>query len=197
MDDSTTAVRVFVDDAVLGRFPRVCARTGRPSDGWLSIDAVVGRSRSMSTTVFVLLILFGGPLGWVVALLCNPSQPTDRLQVELPWTVDTQDDVVALRRRRSLAWMAAAAGAVGAVGLVFAAAGRSGWTMTAQVLLVALLVAAAGAAALAQATEWQLGRRAVGVELDASRRWVTLTNVHPSFVGAVRAEPRNHAQHQG
>ena len=63
--DGSTAVRVFVDDAVQGRFPRVCARTGRPSDGWLSIDAVVGRSRSMSTTAIVLLILFGGPLGWM------------------------------------------------------------------------------------------------------------------------------------
>jgi len=196
MDDST-AVRVFVDDAVQGRFPPVCARTGRPSDGRLSIDAVVGRSRSMSTTAIVLLILFGGPLGWIVVLLFSPSQPTDRLQVEVPWSLDTQDEVVALRRRRRLAWLAALAAAVGAVGLIVAAPGRSGWTMTAQVVLVSLLLAAAGAAAVALAAEWQLGRRAVGVDLDASRRWVTLTNVHPGFVRAVRDQQQRQYQHQG
>lgn len=196
MDDST-AVRVFVDDAVQGRFPPVCARTGRPSDGRLSIDAVVGRSRSMSTTAIVLLVVFGGPLGWIVVLLFSPGQPTDRLQVEVPWSLDTQDEVVALRRRRRLAWLAALAAAVGAIGLIVAAPGSAGWTMTAQVVLVSLLLAAAGASAVALATEWQLGRKTVGVDLDASRRWVTLTNVHPGFVRAVRDQQQRQYQHQG
>ena len=195
MDDST-AVRVFVDDAVQGRFPRVCARTGRPSDGWLSIDAVVGRSRSMSTTAIVLLILFGGPLGWIVVLLFSPGQPTDRLQVELPWTVDTQAEVVALRQRRRLAWMASVAAAAGAVVLVITTAGGAGWTMSGRVVLVTLVVGAIGAAAVALATEWQIGRRTVGVDLDASRRWVTLTNVHPNFARATRAEQQRRPQHQ-
>ena len=194
--DGSTAVRVFVDDAVQGRFPRVCARTGRPSDGWLSIDAVVGRSRSMSTTAIVLLILFGGPLGWIVVLLFSPGQPTDRLQVELPWTVDTQAEVVALRQRRRLAWMASVAAAAGAVVLVITTAGGAGWTMSGRVVLVTLVVGAIGAAAVALATEWQIGRRTVGVDLDASRRWVTLTNVHPNFARATRAEQQRRPQHQ-
>lgn len=194
--DGSTAVRVFVDDAVQGRFPRVCARTGRPSDGWLSIDAVVGRSRSMSTTAIVLLILFGGPLGWIVVLLFSPGQPTDRLRVELPWTVDTQAEVVALRQRRRLAWIASLAGAAGAVLLVVTTAGGAGWTMSGRVVLVTALVGAIGAAAVALATEWQIGRRTVGVDLDASRRWVTLTNVHPSFARAVRAGQQRRPQPQ-
>ena len=194
--DGSTAVRVFVDDAVQGRFPRVCARTGRPSDGWLSIDAVVGRSRSMSTTAIVLLILFGGPLGWIVVLLFSPGQPTDRLRVELPWTVDTQAEVVALRQRRRLAWIASLAGAAGAVLLVVTTAGGAGWTMSGRVVLVTVLVGAIGAAAVALATEWQIGRRTVGVDLDASRRWVTLTNVHPSFARAVRAGQQRRPQPQ-
>ena len=195
MDDST-AVRVFVDDAVQGRFPRVCARTGRPSDGWLSIDAVVGRSRSMSATAIVLLILFGGPLGWIVVLLFSPGQPTDRLRVELPWTVDTQAEVVALRQRRRLAWIASLAGAAGAVLLVVTTAGGAGWTMSSRVVLVTVVVGVIGAAAVALATEWQIGRRTVGVELDASRRWVTLTNVHPNFARAVGAGQQRRTEHQ-
>lgn len=195
MDDST-AVRVFVDDAVQGRLPSVCARTGRRSDGWLTMDAVVGRSRSMSTTAIVLLILFGGPLGWIVVLLFSPGQPTDRLQVELPWTVDTQAEVVALRQRRRLAWMASVAAVAGAVVLVITTAGGAGWTMSGRVVLVTLVVGAIGAAAVALATEWQIGRRTVGVDLDASRRWVTLTNVHPNFARATRAEQQRRPQHQ-
>lgn len=194
--DGSTAVRVFVDDAVQGRFPRVCARTGRPSDGWLSVDAVVGRSRSMSTTVIVLLILFGGPLGWIVVLLFSPSQPTDRLRVELPWTVDTQAEVVALRQRRRLAWIASAAGAAVAFALVLTTVGGAGWTMSGRVVLVTVVVGAIGAAAVALATEWQIGRRTVGVDLDASRRWVTLSNVHPNFARAVRAGQQRRAEHQ-
>lgn len=194
--DYSTAVRVFVDDAVQGRFPRVCARTGRPSDGWLSIDAVVGRSRSMSTTAIVLLILFGGPLGWIVVLLFSPGQPTDRLRVELPWTLDTQTEVVALRQRRRLAWIASVAGAAAAFALVLTTAGGAGWTMSSRAVLVTLVVGAIGAAAVALATEWQIGRRAVGVELDASRRWVTLTNVHPNFARAVRAGQQRRSQPQ-
>ncbi|HEX5945054.1 MAG TPA: hypothetical protein VFY82_02200 [Acidimicrobiales bacterium] len=194
--DGSTAVRVFVDDAVQGRFPRVCARTGLPSDGWLSVDAIVGRSRSMSTTVIVLLILFGGPLGWIVVLLFSPSQPTDRLRVELPWTVDTQAEVVALRQRRRLAWIASAAGAAVAFALVLTTVGGAGWTMSGRVVLVTVVVGAIGAAAVALATEWQIGRRTVGVDLDASRRWVTLSNVHPNFARAVRAGQQRRAEHQ-
>ena len=69
--------------------------------------------------------------------------------------------------------------------------------MSSRVVLVTLVVGAMGAAAVALATEWQIGRRTVGVDLDASRRWVTLTNVHPNFARAVRAEHHRRPQHQG
>lgn len=193
----TTTVRVFVDDAVQGRFPRVCARTGRPSNGWLSIDAVVGSSRSMSSIVIVLLILFGGPLGWIVVLLFSGGQPTDRLQVELPWTLDTQDEIEVLRRRRRLGWLATLAGVAGAVALVLTSAGGAGWTMAGRVVLVTILTSTVAAAAFALSTERQIGRRTVDVSLDASRRWATLANVHPAFARAVRAEQQSRREHQG
>jgi hypothetical protein len=34
----------------------------------------------------------------------------------------------------------------------------------------------------------RVGRQAVGISLDASRRWVTLTNVHSGFVAAVEQQ---------
>jgi hypothetical protein len=37
------AVTVFVDDAVIGRFPEVCAKTGEPSNGWMRVDARISR----------------------------------------------------------------------------------------------------------------------------------------------------------
>jgi hypothetical protein len=67
--------------------------------------------------------------------------------------------------------------------------------MTAQVVQATVLVVAVAAVAVALAAEWRLGRQAVRVELDASRRWVTLGNVHPAFARAVRVDQRHRAPH--
>jgi hypothetical protein len=37
----------------------------------------------------------------------------------------------------------------------------------------------------------ELGRNSIGVELDASRRWVTLTHVHPRFAAAMADHARD------
>ena len=37
-------------------------------------------------------------------------------------------------------------------------------------------------------------RETVGVSLDASRRWVTLSNAHPAFVAACEAHTASRAQ---
>jgi len=106
-------VRVFVDDAVHGRFPPVCAVTGNPSDGWMTIRATVGGS-GMSGFAWLLLLL--GPPGWgVLFLLSLFVAPGERLTVELPWTEVVHDEVEARRRRRTTAWGVAAAGGAGAV----------------------------------------------------------------------------------
>src|SRR4029450_2433849 len=57
-------VRVFVDDAVLGRLPDVCAKSGAPADGWLTVTETVGRSGGIATP-WLLLLLILGPLGWL------------------------------------------------------------------------------------------------------------------------------------
>lgn len=50
-----------------------------------------------------------------------------------------------------------------------------------------LPIATVAAIGVALVTDWRLGRETIGVELDASRRWTTLRNVHPAFRQAVRA----------
>lgn len=183
-----TAVTVFVDDAVLGRFPRVSARTGEPSDGRLTIHADVGRDGGgLSTLVFVVL-LFAGPLGWLAILFFGSGTSTDHLSVQVPWTIAAHDRLVALRRRRTVAAAAACAATAAVIGLVVVQAGSTGMTLATDTLLALAAAAALGAAGVAVANHWRVGREQVGVDLDASRRWVTLSNVHPAFVRAVRAD---------
>lgn len=189
MAGSDTAVTVFVDDAVQGRFPPVCARTGRPGDGRLTIDSEVTGSGQLSMPLVVVLLLVG-PVGWVVYLvLCLSGPRPERLTVHVPWTVDSHKRILALRRRRSSAWAVAAAGvAVCAAALVLSGGRAGGATMTTKVVVATIVVASAAAAAVALGAERRLGRESVHVELDASRRWVTLRNVHPAFRQTVHAD---------
>jgi len=60
--------------------------------------------------------------------------------------------------------------------------------MTMQVLAVAGATTAVVALAAALVADWEIGRRTPRVELDASRRWVTLGNVDPAFARAVAAD---------
>jgi hypothetical protein len=196
MADERSSVTVFVDDAVQGHFPRVCARTGQASDGWLTINEDVARGSSLSTWVFVLLLL-AGPVGWIAAIVFSGPGPSDILTVQVPWTTSVQARIVALRRRRRIAWLVAAAGAAALVASIavpsepLADAG-----MTGQVLLVTLLSATAAAVISVLADNWRIGRETVKVGLDASRRWVTLGNVHPAFAAAVRRDQQQRRQPQ-
>lgn len=167
MADGSTTVTVFVDDAVQGRFPRVCTRTGRASDGWLTVDENVERSSPMSTPVLALLLL-AGPIGWVAILLFSPHT-SDHLTVRVPWSADVQHRIVVLRRERRAARAAAALGGVALVATLMS--GARGPTMLAQVVLATLALATAVAVVAALVIEHRIGGLSVGVDLDASRRW--------------------------
>lgn len=196
MADERGAVTVFVDDAVQGHFPRVCARTGQAGDGWLTIHEDVARGSSLSTWVFVLLLL-AGPIGWIAAVVFSGPGPSDILTVQVPWTVSVQARIVALRQRRRIAWLLAAAGAaalVAAMGVPSRPLAEGG--MTGRVLLVTLVSATVAAVVSALAENWRIGRETVKVDLDASRRWVTLRNVHPAFAAAVRRDQQRRRQPQ-
>jgi hypothetical protein len=107
------SVTVFVDDAVCGRFPPVCAKTGRPRDGSLSVSHDVRGARSVSTAWMLLLLLFP-PVGWLILLvvaIANPRQ-SEWLTVE-PWSTDAMARVRAAQARRRNLWLGAAVALVG------------------------------------------------------------------------------------
>jgi septum formation protein len=60
--------------------------------------------------------------------------------------------------------------------------------MTGRALAAVIVAGTLAAAATGIAASWRLRRESVRVELDASRRWVTLGNVHPAFAWAIRSE---------
>jgi hypothetical protein len=184
-----TSVTVFVDDAVLGRLPPVCALTGRPSDGTLTVRTDVGRTGAVPIPVTALLFL-AGPVGWVVLVLLAwaGGGRGERLTVRLPWSEAAEHEVDALRRRRTAAWVGVAVGVVVLVLLLVVRGAAAGPTQAAAPVVALVLVAAAVVATVAAVTaERRIDRRSVSVELDGSRRWVTLGNVHPAFRAAVRA----------
>jgi hypothetical protein len=185
-----TSVTVFVDDAVWGRLPPVCALTGRPSDGTLTVHTDVGRTRSVPGLVTALLF-FTGPVGWVVLVLLawgNGGGGGERLTVRLPWSEAAEHEADALRRRRTTAWVGVAVGVVVIVLLLVVPGAAVGPPRAAAPVVTLVLVAAAVVAVVAAVTaERRIDRRSVSVELDGSRRWVTLGKVHPTFRAAVRA----------
>jgi hypothetical protein len=195
------AARVFVDDAVLGRFPPVCAKTGMPSDGRLAVTTTVGAS--------------GGGLG----ALADPPRPpgpdrvggtgragrrapdrTERLTVEVPWTTAADERLRAARTRRTVMYGIVATGIVGLVAafaLPVEPVGGSGAQLAARLVLGALAVALVGGFVAALAAERAVGRATIDVELDGSRRWVTLDGVHPGLVAAVQPRPHAADRHPG
>lgn len=182
-------VTVFVGDAVCGRLPPVCAKTGRPSDGRLAVSHDVRGASSVSTAWMLLLLLFP-PVGWLILLvlaLANPRQ-SEWLTVELPWSTDAMRRLRAARARCRNLWIGAVVSLVGGF-VALVAMGRAGAGELSAYRLGALALAATlvtcGIGALV--AEWRVGQASVAVDLDASRRWVTLRGVAAEFAQTVRA----------
>jgi hypothetical protein len=166
-----TAV-VFVDEAVEGGLPPVCARTGDPSDMVLRMDVPVG---GMNPLAWLLVLV--GPPGWLALAVIVALSGRETLTVRLPYTRAAWDRSVRRRRARLLALAGVVVGAV--LAFWMAPALRSVGLVVAGASIVAAL-------ALHALERWD----EVGVALDASRRWVTLSAVHPAFADAVAATPR-------
>jgi hypothetical protein len=163
-------VEVFVDDAVRGRLPNVCVKTGEQADGKFRIEQSWGGIGAG----WILVLL--GPLGWIVLAVWAATSRRDRLTVRLPYSAAAFDRETRLLRERIVAVIVAVA--LGFAALVqLASVPRAIWGVGA---LVALVVAAA--------IQVRLGWSQIGIRLDASRRWVTLSNVHPDFARAVDRE---------
>ena len=168
------AVSVFVDDAVRGRLPLVCAKTGEPADLVIRMQHPV-RS-GVSGWVWLLALL--GPPGWLALLVVLMLfSSTEYLTVRIPETEAVYARERSLERFRLGAFLAAPF--VALCGLVYPGMFPALWFGLAASLLVAGLLLHA-----------LVSSEAIRVRLDASRRWVTLSGVHPAFVRAVEEQER-------
>jgi hypothetical protein len=184
-------VTVFVDDAVCGRLPAVCAKTGGPSDGWLTVESPIGRWGRVGTP-WLLVLAFLPPVGWGILLLLALLAPdrTETLTVQVPWTEVAQQRVDALRRRKGALWGAIALSAAGLVATLGLRGDVNVDDMTARAGLAVLVIVAVTAFVGVLVTDSQIVRASIAVGLDGSRRWVTFDHVHPQFRDAVKAQQR-------
>jgi hypothetical protein len=171
------SVEVFVDDAVRGNLPRVCAKSGVPADGFLRFEQAQGGVGAGWLLVFL------GPIGWIALVLWLALSRRSVLTVRLPYASDAIDRESHLRHLRTI-WALVGLATLIAM-LVPVARATVPPLMIGVAALVALVVAG-----VYQIMAW---RASVGIELDASHRWVTLSGVHPAFAAAVN---RRHEAYQ-
>jgi hypothetical protein len=166
------AVSVFVDDAVRGRLPLVCAKTGEPADLVIRVQHPVGGGAPS----FAWLLLFLGPPGWLAFFLVTIlGAGREYLTVRIPETDASYHREKQLEHFRLAALVAAVA--VPVAGFVLSGTMPRLWLTAGAAFLVA-----------AVALHGLVARQNIGISLDASRRWVTLHGVHPKFVQAVQVQ---------
>ena len=168
---------VFVDAAVRGTLPPVCVKLGTPTHDQLTIDSRISGSTGLG--VAWLLVLFGPP-GWLgLIVIAVMRRPSEVLTVELPFS---EEAYLLHRRARRMqhAWFLVAGG-LAVLALIAYREVQTGGAHAGVLLVICAL-----GAILVGLLEWRRARSStVGVELDASHRWVTLTRVHPAFERAV------------
>lgn len=188
------SARVFVDDATLGTVPFICVKSGEPADGMLPIRTSLRRFNPL----WLLLILLG-PIGWIVlVLVALRGDSGEAFESRLPMTVDVMDRYVRSRRRLSRAWTALFVGVIAlpvALVVSMGTAPAGGDPSPGPPALVWVLLGLVGLGLVAfMAHAWLESRYTnVDIELDASRRWVTLHHVSPEFADAVHARDRHPA----
>ncbi len=183
---------VFVDDAVRGTLPGVCAKDGVPTSSGMTIRTELGDRAGMGVAW---LLLLAGPIGWLGLLLISASRGGRRevLTVQVPLSESAYQRLRTARRLQSL-WFGVALVSVAAVLVILVTA--SGPTLLDRMgFLVAAALAVTGVVALI-VNEGHLRQARITVDLDASRRWVTLSEVHLAFVEACQAQEQRQGQGQ-
>jgi hypothetical protein len=165
-------VTVFVDDAVLGRLPPLCVKDGVPTADRLTVRSPVHNGNGLG---IAWLLLLAGPLGWLGLLILSVGRRQEVLTVELPLSESAHDRI---RQARRDSWIATICTVVFAVGALVAVGRQTsgGHLLGAVIGLLALVALTRLFMAM-----HRLRSAAVDISLDASRRWVTLSRVHPRF----------------
>jgi hypothetical protein len=182
-------VTVFVDDAVTGSLPgETCAGTGRPADGWLTLQARVGTHYPFGAAWFIPLAVVGAvlwPLGLLLLLaaMCwRGIAGRETTPVQLPWKEDDYRALAGHERQVRRGYTMVGAGMV--LTAFFASIAGPSLDVGAIVVVAGFLLIMSGLAVAAYNLH-QIHKAEVTACLDASRRWVTFMNVHPAFAVAV------------
>ncbi len=181
-------VTVFVDTAVLGTLVPICVKEGTPTDSYLTVNSEVAGGTGLGVAWMLILL---GPLGWLgLIVIAFVRRPSDVLTVELPFSEHAYQRYRSARRMQHT-WL------FGAIILAVLAFAAYRLLQPLGALGGGLLGLCALAACVAGLLEWRRVRSlTVGVALDASRRWVTLSGVHPDFARAVGG-PSAWSEHGG
>ena len=167
------SVTVFVDDAVRGDWPPICVRSGAPAEWTATVRVPVNRP---SEAVWLLVLL--GPVGWLIlAILLGGGLNHEVLTVQLPYSGALEVKFRERRGRRNVAIVAAVV--LTALGLIGTSAGYA-----------ILLVPGVIAIVVAVFRHSQMVLDDVAIELDGSRRWVTISGVADEFARAVESRDR-------
>jgi hypothetical protein len=184
------SVTVFVDDAVRGTLPGVCAKDGVVTSTGMTVRSELGDRAGMGVAC---LLVLAGPLGWfaLVAIMLSRGGRHEVLTVKVPLSDVAYERLRSARRRQTL-WLAVAVVSVMAVLVLLVTSGGTDLLARAA-LLFAAGMAVAGVVGLIT-NDIRLRQARVVVDLDASRRWVTLSEVHPAFVAACQAQEQRQGQ---
>jgi len=174
--------RVFVDNAVEGELPPVCARTGEVTADHLVMTVPVGGSEGFG---IAWLLLLTGPVGWLGLFIYASVRRVETLTVKLPYCDEAYAELANVRRTRRNAGLATIAFFVMALFVVSISR-----TFTLQATAAALGVLGVGMLLTYILETLRIRRVAVRVQLDGSRRWVTLSNVSDAFAEAVTQSQR-------
>jgi hypothetical protein len=175
-------VTVFVDDAVLGRFPPICVKDGIWTNDRLTLSQDVSGRTGLGVAW---LLVLAGPLGWIgLLIIAATRQNSDVLTVTLPYSEGAHLRLRQAQRARSQAmWVAFGAFVATFVSLLFR-------TTDSRLLALALAIVVVGALVKSIMETHRVNRAVVRLSLDASRRWVTFSGVHRDFEAAMRRDGR-------
>ena len=174
---------VFVDDAVLGGLPPVCAKTGVETSDHLVMTVPVGGSEGLG---IAWLLVFAGPIGWLGLFIYAIVRRVETLTVKLPYCDAAYNDLARARRISRNAGLAAIALVVMALLVAIPE------TYTSRAAAVALAVIAVGCLITFTVETVRAHKAAVRVELDGSRRWVTLSRISERLAEAIKKSQADH-----
>lgn len=186
-------VTVFVDDAVRGTLPGICAKDGTPTADLLTVRDELGDRAGLGVAWLLLLL---GPLGWLGLLIISLARSGrgEVLTVQVPMSDHAYDQLRAARRLRRGAVAVAVAGGLVGLWILTSTDRTAGDALQWRTLGLLALAAVVGAILTLFVADHRLTHASVQVDLDASRRWVTLSRVHPAFVAACQAHEQQHAR---